>query len=820
MTTLSSITSTTSTSSSYTAKGLSGLASGMDTESVVEAMTSDIQAKIDKVKQQQTKYEWKQDAYREVINSLVSFQNKYFSYTNPSTNLLSSAMYNCVNKVAQGANAGKISVTSSSSSTQTAYSITGVTQMAKKAQYIGNCGIGGNSISTGSISFDNRDTNIAAGKELEFKYDNVTYTITVPEDGSISADSQAEDLASLLNKALAEQTVNGSSTKLSEKLKFTASGGKITMKTVSSADSRSFEITGGDSALLSGMGFSIGDKGSAKESLTGSADVDVVKNQEFSLEGKKLTFNLNGLSKTISFTQEESAEIMAEATDEERMQKMADIITDKLNSAFGAGKLSATVNAADPTKLDFNVLDSYGASTLSVSSTTVDTMGKNGIFGIQNGITNRLDTSDTLDDLGVAASYVNDDGKNVYKLNVNGKEFSFTGDTQLSTVLNKINNDSDAGINISYLNTTNKFSISADEYGEAGKILISDVDKDGNAVTGGLAAALFGSAISEDADGDGVADAVTKGQDMVMTIRYEGESEDTVITRNSNSVTLDGVSFNVEGTFGNTVNADGTITEAADSEAITFKNESDTENTIKVIKEMAEEYNKILDTINEYISTKVAKTSNKNGASTYEPLTDAQKKEMTEDEIKNWEEKAKEGILFGDSTLRQLASELRFAFSSIVGGYGYGKDIGITSATSYSGNGKITIDEEKLKEALTNEPEKVKAMFTASTSDAVNSTGLGLSGGFATRVKSIMESYAKDTGSYKGKLVQLAGLKNNATTDNNYIARQQKLLSNRLEYLEDLLASRQDRYQSQFSNLEVYISQMNSQSSWLASAFS
>lgn len=820
MTTLSSITSTTSSSSTYTAKGLSGLASGMDTESVVEAMTSDIQAKIDKVKQQQTKYEWKQDAYREVINSLVSFQNKYFSYTNPSTNLLSSAMYNCVNKVAQGANASKISVTSSSSSTQTAYRITGVTQMAKKAQYIGNCGIGGNSISTGSISFDNRDTNIAAGKELEFKYDNVTYTITVPEDGSISADSQAENLASLLNKALAEQTVNGSSTKLSEKLKFTASGGKITMQTVSSADSRSFEITGGDSALLSGMGFSIGDKGNAKESLTGAADVDVVKNQEFSLEGKKLTFNLNGLSKTISFTQEESAEIMAEATDEERMQKMADIITDKLNSAFGAGKLSATVSADDPTKLDFNVLDSYGASTLSVSSTTVDTMGKNGIFGIQNGITNRLDTSDTLDALGVAASYVNDDGKNVYKLNVNGKEFSFIGDTQLSTVLNKINNDSDAGINISYLNTTNKFSISADEYGEAGKILISDVDKDGNAVAGGLAAALFGSAISEDADGDGVADAVTKGQDMIMTIRYEGESEDTVITRNSNSVTLDGVSFNVEGTFGNKVNTDGTIEEATDSEAITFKNESDTENTIKVIKEMAEEYNKILDTINEYISTKVAKTSNKNGASTYEPLTDAQKKEMTEDEIKNWEAKAKEGILFGDSTLRQLASELRFAFSSIVGGYGYGKDIGITSATSYSGNGKITIDEEKLKEALTNEPEKVKAMFTASTSDAVNSTGLGLSGGFATRVKSIMESYAKDTGSYKGKLVQLAGLKNNATTDNNYIARQQKLLSNRLEYLEDLLSSRQDRYQSQFSNLEVYISQMNSQSSWLASAFS
>ncbi len=234
---------------------------------------------------------------------------------------------------------------------------------------------------------------------------------------------------------------------------------------------------------------------------------------------------------------------------------------------------------------------------------------------------------------------------------------------------------------------------------------------------------------------------------------------------------------------------------------------------------MVEDYNKIIDSVNELISTKSRK-SNKRGQAVYEPLTDAQRAEMTSDEIQKWEEKAKEGILFGDSTLTQLASSLRFAFSSKVGDLGFGKDIGITTASSYSGNGKLTIDEAKLKEALTNDPEKVKAMFTASAEEAPNSANSTLAGGFATRVKTLFESYAKTTGSYKGKLVQLAGLQNNATTDDNYIARQQKVLSNKLEYLETLLKTRQDRYQGQFTKLETYISRMNAQSSWLSSAFS
>ncbi len=792
MTNISSITNTTQTKSSYQAKGFSGLVSGMDTESVVESMTADIQSKIDKVKQEQTRNEWKQDAYREVITQLTDFQDKYFSYTNPKTNILSAALYNVGTKSAQGANASKINVTSTSTSADAAYKITSVSQLATRTTYNGVSGLGGNTISTGDISFGDRKSNVAAGKEIEITYDNKKYTLTIPEDISIAEDGQGQALADALNKAMDEQTISGGSTKLSERLKFTADSGTLKLSALSTTDTRSFEITGGDDVALQAAGLTKGQKGKALEPIYGENPVDAVKASEFSLTGKKMVFNLNDREKTISFSEADSSAIMAMGTDEERLAKMAEIFNQKLEDAFGAGKINVSVNGS---KLDFTVGDS--TSTLSISSSSTDTMGKNGIFGINSGTSNRLDTSKTLKELGIQATVVdeNDPNNSIYKITVNGKDFEFKGNNSVSTVISKLNNDKEAGVNISYLNTTNKFSIAADEYGSTEKLSIADSGEGGN-----LAQMLFGkiadSSLSDEEKG------IVAGQDLKMTIRYDGEDADTVIERNSNSVNLDGVKFNVEGTFDET------------SEAVTFKSDVNTDDVVKVIKDMADDYNKILDKINEHVTTKKA---TKNG-STYEPLTDAQKKEMSKDEIEAWEKKAKEGLLFGDSTLSQLASKLRFAFSSIVAGTGYGKEIGITTASSYSGNGKISIDENKLKEALTNDPEKVRTMFTASAEDARSSTDGIMSGGFATRVKTIFESYAKTTGSNKGKLVSLAGLKNNPTTNDNYIARQQKMLKTKLTNLEKLLSKRQDRYQKQFSNLEVYISKMNSQSSWLAGA--
>ena len=84
-------------------------------------------------------------------------------------------------------------------------------------------------------------------------------------------------MANALNKALAEQTVNGGTVKLSERLKFEAFGGELTMKTVSSKDSRAFEITAIDKALQDGTGFEIGDRGNSGTAINGDIPVNVIK---------------------------------------------------------------------------------------------------------------------------------------------------------------------------------------------------------------------------------------------------------------------------------------------------------------------------------------------------------------------------------------------------------------------------------------------------------------------------------------------------------------------------------------------------------------
>ena len=81
---VNSSSSSTYTNSAYSSNGVSGLVSGLDTESLVESMLSNIQSKIDKQTQEQKRLEWKQEIYRGVISDINSFQSKYFNLTSSS----------------------------------------------------------------------------------------------------------------------------------------------------------------------------------------------------------------------------------------------------------------------------------------------------------------------------------------------------------------------------------------------------------------------------------------------------------------------------------------------------------------------------------------------------------------------------------------------------------------------------------------------------------------------------------------------------------------------------------------------------------------
>lgn len=58
---------------------LSGLMSGMDTDSIVQELVAVRQKKVDTVKKAQTKLEWKQDAWKDLNKKLKNLQSKYIS---------------------------------------------------------------------------------------------------------------------------------------------------------------------------------------------------------------------------------------------------------------------------------------------------------------------------------------------------------------------------------------------------------------------------------------------------------------------------------------------------------------------------------------------------------------------------------------------------------------------------------------------------------------------------------------------------------------------------------------------------------------------
>ncbi|MGN0242245.1 MAG: flagellar filament capping protein FliD [Candidatus Weimeria sp.] len=59
---------------------MSGMVSGLDTESIVTALTSDYQNKVDKYKKAQTKLSWTQDAWKEVNTEVNDFYNSLDKY--------------------------------------------------------------------------------------------------------------------------------------------------------------------------------------------------------------------------------------------------------------------------------------------------------------------------------------------------------------------------------------------------------------------------------------------------------------------------------------------------------------------------------------------------------------------------------------------------------------------------------------------------------------------------------------------------------------------------------------------------------------------
>lgn len=752
---------------------VTGLASGMNTEEIIEGMTVGTRSKIAKVKQQQTTLTWKMEAFRGITDKLVAFSQKYTSYTSPATNLLSTRLFAKSVVEAQGANSSKVSVSGAGHDN---ISVAGVKQLAMNASLTTGTASAGK-IQTSEIDLSaTRDISLLEGGSLTIKYGNKEFDITLEAGKDYTT---PEAIAQSLNEVLAGTSYN-SDKNLSDLMKFTSEDGKLSLG-FQKADSNTLEITGGSTAVLKGLGFQKGDKTTSVDEPIQSEVLDPANLTERKtgaelITGKSMTIMLDGVRAEIKFSDN--------AAENDSIDKLQNQIQTQLNQKFGQGRVSVTVDGG---RLSMQPTDS--TSVLKLSEASKELTGANGVLGSITGGANRINLNAKLSDAGFAGFDLsnlarNEDG--TYAMELNGTKIE--GITENTTVkeLMELVNQSGAGVQISYMEMADRFSITSTVQGEVGKAEYADeIDGKDN-----LAKQLFGAFAGNNHKA---------GQDAILSIQYKGTDEAIEIKRASNTVDLEGMTVNLKGTFG-TYGTDGKLV-AGSAEAVSFTARVDDTKLIDAIKSFVKDYNDMIDAANTQLTTKPARDSK--SKLSYQPLTDEQRENMSEKEIERWEIEAKKGLLFGDMDLRSMMSDFRFLFGS------EGASMGIKVSSKYSDNGKLEFDEDAFRAALEKDPQKVQDFF-------VQEPTTGSKGGVMYRVKSVLDKYAKTEGATKGILIQRAGHSSSPLSMlSNPLMDQKNMLDKTLTRLEATLQSQQDRYYRQFTGLETFIQKMNVQSGYI-----
>ena len=490
------------------------------------------------------------------------------------------------------------------------------------------------------------------------------------------------------------------------------------------------------------------------------------------IQGKTLSFNLNGVSKTVLFAADKSYASLAEFADEVNLQ---------LSGAYGPGRINVGVDATN----SLTLATASNTASLSITSGSPELLGTEGLLGFNLGATNRPSTNLALTNLNLQTALTT--GQQNFTVKINGQDFVFDKEQDsITSIIQKIN-ESSTGLKVSYSSMTNSFSMLATETGNHTKMEISDV-------SGNLAASLFG---EKDLDY-----TVTAGKNSNLDIIYGGKTLN--IDRSSQAIQIDGLSIN--------------LTEKALGKSdITFSAKPNTDAILTTMKGFIEDYNAALLDLNNQVMT--YKTRDEKG---YKPLSPEERAEMTPEEITAWETVAKKGLLFSDPELLGLKNSLRSAMMGLVPNVGLAADIGIMSGISLKDGGKLVLDETKFKNALLEQPEKVIQMFQKPKDESLklsDPAGYNQQCGIVHRLKATLDQYVATTG-VKGLLIQKAGLDNSISSMDNTIFKQMGMLDQDIYKLNDKLKTEETRYYNQFTSLETYINRMNMQSSWLSQQFS
>ena len=247
--------------------------------------------------------------------------------------------------------------------------------------------------------------------------------------------------------------------------------------------------------------------------------------------------------------------------------------------------------------------------------------------------------------------------------------------------------------------------------------------------------------------------------------------------RNSNSFTINGVTFSLRNTL--PVGEAATVTVTQDNESV-----------IKNIEEFIKLYN---DTLAQFNSRLHAERHRD-----FLPLTDEQKKEMSEEDVKRWQERARSGLLRGDDLLERVVSRMRRDFTDPVSETTLRQMSALGLRTGpHTEQGRLHLDQNLLRTELERDSSAAQDLFSK----------------VAVRLRTSLDAGVREIAAQAGSATGLA------VADSSVIGQQMRRLHERMERENERIARVEERYWRQFTALERAMERLNSQSAWLAQQF-
>jgi len=358
---------------------------------------------------------------------------------------------------------------------------------------------------------------------------------------------------------------------------------------------------------------------------------------------------------------------------------------------------------------------------------------------------------------------------NQQTIRINNSDITIRSNMTFNQVMTAVNN-SGAGVRASFESATGRFNLESLTTGAD-----STLDLSGNGGTTSNINASFFAALGFEVPQGGNGSMVFTGNDAKVILNGDE------VTSSSNTINFGGVAITLNRT---------TLDVPAGEENIVVNISRDTDGAVNRIREFVDAYNSIIQRIESLTRERKAPHE-----VSYGPLTQEEKSMMTDRQIEEWETIARRGIMRNDSALQNLATSLRRELFVTVESAGFAPhQIGLTTGSFHGGTGgQIVLDEDRLRAALEEDPERVANVFAGTEENR----------GLLWRMNDVMSSYVSANGSGSRAI---RSLEDSIRRNSEQVTR-----------LQTRMFAEEDRLLRQFAAMETAMARMQSQGDWFNS---